>query len=75
MMHAILSGMHLAVTSALDQREHLVDEGVFATSITGHWTARCGALVVSAALEVPPAGRCVLCDPPIPTRRRARSMR
>ncbi|MGH3586304.1 MAG: hypothetical protein ACRDQ0_08250 [Pseudonocardia sp.] len=51
----------VSVTSATDRREHLVTEAVFATTTSGRWIARCGALVLSADLGSSPGTPCELC--------------
>jgi hypothetical protein len=62
--------------TAPDRCDHLVDEKVFATSRTGRYTARCGAIVVSAGLAEGPGRPCPLCIlRATPAQRRARRFR
>ncbi|OLT04544.1 hypothetical protein BJF90_22210 [Pseudonocardia sp. CNS-004] len=64
------------IVTAPDRCDHLVDEGVFTTSPTGRYAARCGAVVVSAGLAEEPGRPCPLCSPrPAPARRPTRRFR
>jgi hypothetical protein len=74
-VHVPCSTSGLVIVTAPDRCDHLVDEGVFATSPTGRYAARCGAVVVSAALAEGPGRPCPLCNPPTPAQRRARRLR
>jgi hypothetical protein len=63
----------VAITSPGGQ-EHLVDEFAFTTSHSGHWRARCGAMVMSAPLASRPGRPCAMCSSPTrPTPRTARA--
>jgi hypothetical protein len=73
--HVPSSTSGLVIVTAPDRCDHLVDEGVLATSSTGHYAARCGAVVVSAALTEGPGRPCPLCNPRTAAQRRARRLR
>jgi hypothetical protein len=74
--HVLSSSSGLVTVTAPDHCDHLVDEKVFATSRSGRFAARCGALVVSAGLAEAPGRPCPLCTPrATPAQRRARRFR
>jgi hypothetical protein len=51
------------VLSAPDGWDHAVDEVILAKTLDGRYLARCGRLVLSAALVAEPGRRCPLCFP------------